>query len=383
MPVSPVCSELAEKYLQLHLCEGVGPIRAANLLSELGDIDAVLAATRGDLLRVNKIGEKVASQITRDRSADRVAEEIEIAGKHDVRILCIADPDYPVALKNIPDPPLCLYVRGSLQKEDALALGIVGSRHCSRYGAEQAERLAALATNAGLVIVSGMARGIDTCAHHGALLAGGRTLAVLGCGLCHLYPPDAIELAERIIKSGAILSELPMRIAPDPQNFPPRNRIIAGLSLGVLVVEAARRSGALITARLATEYNREVFALPGRVDGPYAEGCNDLIKSGGAKLVTNLSDILDELGDVGRSLAPLAVTSTPTEDKLSPPTQLPLDEYERSILAALGPEPLPVDAVCELSMLPPSKVAAVLTSLQLKGVVRRVGANLYELVCRA
>lgn len=376
-----VCSPIAEKYLQLHLCEGVGPIRAANLLVELGDIDAVLAAGRGDLMRVNKVGEKVAAQIVRDRSADRVAEEIEIASKHNVRILCLADPEYPVALKNITDPPLCLYVRGSLHKEDALALGIVGSRHCSRYGAEQAERLAALAANAGLVIVSGMARGIDTSAHHGALVAGGRTLAVIGCGLCHLYPPDAAELAERITKGGAILSELPMRIAPDPQNFPPRNRIIAGLSLGVLVVEAARRSGALITARLATEYNREVFALPGRVDGPYAEGCNDLIKSGGAKLVTNLSDILDELGDVGRSLASIATEAPPTPD--APKSPIPLDDAERAILSSLGPEPLPVEAVCELSMLPPSKVAAVLTTLQLKGAVRRVGANLYELVCRA
>lgn len=382
MADSRACSPIAEKYLRLHLCEDVGPIRFANLIRELGDIDAALSASLQTLMRVEKVGEKVAHQIVRDRGVDAAAREIERAGSRGVRILCPADPEYPIALKNINDPPPCLYVRGTLQKVDAVALGIVGSRHASRYGAEQAERLAALAAGAGMTIVSGMARGIDTFAHRGAMAAGGRTIAVIGCGLCHLYPEESAELAEEIARHGAILSELPMNVAPDAKNFPPRNRIIAGLSLGILVVEAARRSGALITARLASEYNREVFALPGRVDGPYAEGCHELIKSGAAKLVTCLPDILDELGDVGGALR----ESAPAEAAdlfAAPEAPAALDGTETQVLSLLGPEPLPAEAVCEMSMLPPSRVAAALTALQLKGAVRRVGHNLYERVCRA
>ena len=376
-----VCSPQAESYLRLHLCEDVGPIRFANLLRELGDIDAVLAAGVQTLVRVEKVGEKVAQQIIRDRSSDRAAREMELAGKRGVRIICLADPEYPPALKNINDPPACLYLRGSLQAADAVALAIVGSRHCSRYGAEQAERLAALAAHAGLTIVSGMARGIDTYAHRGALAAGGRTIAVIGCGLCHLYPEESVELAESIVQHGAILSELPMDTSPEPRNFPPRNRIIAGLSLGVVVVEAARRSGALITARLATEYNREVFAVPGRADGPYAEGCHELIKTGSAKLVTGLPDILDELGEVGAVLGKPDADSAGPQETSTPPTGL--DDAEMQVLSILGPEPLPAEAVCQMSTLPPARVASILTGLQLMGAVRRVGADLYERVCRA
>lgn len=376
-----VASPLAEKYLRLHLCEEVGPIRFATLLQELGGIDAVLGASVPQLIAVDKIGRKVADNIARGRDAARVAEEIELAGRYGVRILCLADDDYPPALKKIEDPPACLYVKGTLAREDALALGVVGSRHCSRYGAEQAERFAALAAHAGMTIVSGMARGIDSSAHRGALAARGRTLAVLGCGLCHLYPPESGELAEKIRGAGALLSELPMGVGPDSKNFPPRNRIIAGLSMGVLVVEAARRSGALITARLASEYNREVFAVPGRVDTASAEGCNDLIKKGAAKLVAGLPDILEELGDAGAALLG-GVASYESEGEVVQKRSLPLDEAEQSVLAAIVGEPLPIEGLCEGSGLPPARVAAVLTSLQLKGIVRRLPGDLYERAVR-
>jgi DNA processing protein len=375
--MSRPCSPIAEKYLRLHLCEDVGSIRFANLLSELGGIDAVLSAPLAQLTRVDKVGEKTARNIVRDRDSSLAQEEVQIAGDEGVRILCIEDDEYPVALKNISDPPACLYVRGTLQREDALALGIVGSRTCSRYGAEQSERLAGLAAGAGLTIVSGMARGIDTYAHRGALAARGRTIAVLGCGLCHIYPEESADLAARIAANGAIVSALPMRISPDAKNFPPRNRIIAGLSLGVLVVEAAKRSGALITARLASEYNREVFALPGRVDGPLAEGCHQLIKTGGAKLVTCLPDILDELGAVGQTL------SVRDESAIGPVLQqASLDATELRILSAMGTEAVGAEALIELSDLPAAKVASLLTGLQLKGAVRRVGSDLYERVSR-
>lgn len=370
-------SSIGEKYLRLHLCNEVGPIRFANLLSELGGIDAVLQAGMARLKSVAKVGETVAGNIVRGREEIDVGAEIELARRHGVRILCLADSDYPPALRAINDPPPCLYVRGQIKPEDALALAIVGTRRCSHYGREQAERLAALSANAGLTIVSGMARGIDTFAHQGALAVGGRTIAVLGCGLCHLYPPESSELAERIVEHGALVSELPMQIVPDTKNFPPRNRIIAGLSLGVLVVEAPRRSGALISARLATEYNREVFAVPGRVDTPHAEGCHDLIKTGGAKLISGLPDILEELGEAGSTLLAELRTEAPQGDAETRPL-VALNETEQRVAAALGPEPLAIEDICDRCDLPPQRVAATLTSLQLKGAVRRVQGDLYK-----
>ncbi|HKQ47465.1 MAG TPA: DNA-processing protein DprA [Phycisphaerae bacterium] len=377
MSSQPVASPLAEKYLRLHLCPEVGPIRFANLLRELGDIDTVLGAGVSRLMAVEKIGQKVAGNIARERDSARVTEEIELAGRYGVRILCLADEEYPPPLKKIEDPPACLYVKGTLTRNDLLALGVVGSRHCTRYGAEQAERFAALAAHAGMTIASGMARGIDSAAHRGALAASGRTIAVLGCGLCHIYPPESGELAEKISAAGALVSELPMGVAPDSKNFPPRNRIIAGLSMGVLIVEAARRSGALITARLASEYNRVVFAVPGRIDTASAEGCNDLIKTGAAKLVMGLPDILQELGDAGAAL--MSAFAPPEErGEVVAQRSLPLDEAEKTVLAAIVGEPLPIEGVCEESGLPPARVAAVLTSLQLKGVIRRLPGDLYE-----
>jgi DNA processing protein len=377
-----VASPVAEKYLRLHLCRDVGSIRFQNLVRELGGIDAVLGASVRTLIGVSQVGDKVAENVARGRDEANVARELELAARCGVRILCLADEDYPAGLRNIPDPPACLYVRGTLEREDAVALGVVGSRHCSRYGAEQAERLAALAASAGLTVVSGMARGIDTGAHRGALAGGGRTIAVIGCGLSHLYPPESTDLAAEIVARGALLSELPMDVPPDSKNFPPRNRIIAGLSLGVLVVEAGQRSGALITARLASEYNREVFALPGRIDSPYAEGCHQLIKSGAAKLVTRLEDILEELGAAGAALMSAGgdeKAEKAAADAGAPrPTLARLDEHETKVLAVVELESASVEEICDVSGLPPARVAVALTGLQLKGLLRRVGGDHYE-----
>lgn len=377
MEAAPTISPVGEKYLRLHLCEEVGPIRFSNLLRELGDIDAVLSAGAGRLKGVKQVGETVTSNILRGREESDVAGEIELARRHGVRILCLADEDYPPALRAIPDPPPCLYVQGEIKRDDALALAIVGTRRCSHYGREQAERFGALAANAGLTVVSGMARGVDTCAHNGALAAGGRTIAVLGCGLCHLYPPESVELARQIVEHGAIVSELPMRVAPDAKNFPPRNRIVAGLALGVLVVEAPLRSGALISARLATEYNREVFAVPGRVDTPHAEGCHQLIKIGGAKLVAGLPDILEELGEAGTTLMEQLRSEEPASPRPAG-VLAALNDNEKAVLATLGAEPLTIEDICERCELPPQRVAATLTGLQLKGAVRRVEGDSYR-----
>lgn len=367
-------SEIAHKYLQLHLCRGVGPIRSAQLIRELGGIDGVLGASVAQLSAVRGVGPQTAESIARGRDVAAVDAEIELAIKKGVRIYCIDDDEYPVLLRRIEDAPACLYMRGRLEPEDAVAFGIVGSRHATHYGVEQAERFGARAAAAGMTVISGLARGIDTAAHRGAVVANGRTVAVIGCGLTYLYPPDSVDLADRIAESGAILSELPMTIPPDSKNFPPRNRIIAGLSLGILVVEAAQRSGALITARLATEYNREVFVLPGRVDMPQSAGCHSLIRKGEGLLVTSFEDVLDGFGDVGESLR--GSTSTTADDATDRPL-VSLTDEEAKLFQAIDGEPSPVEAICERSGLPASRVAVGLTTLQLKGVVRRAPGEMF------
>lgn len=381
-------SDAARAYLRLHLVDGLGPILIARLVEHFGDPRAVVGQSAARLERVKGIGPKAAQRIAGNND-DAVEAEIEAACARGVRIICVSDPDYPQPLRRTPDPPPVLYVRGRLQPEDAVALGIVGSRHCSRYGAEQAERFAALAAEVGLTIVSGMALGIDTAAHRGALLAKGRTLAVLGCGMKYLYPPRSEELADRIAENGALISEFPMDVPPAEFNFPRRNRIIAGLSLGVLVVEAAKHSGALLTASAANEYNREVFAVPGRIDTSHSDGCHRLIRNGTAKLVTCLPDILDELGDVGRILLPRAgathdEAARPDADAASDQPLLPLtstlklSDAERRLLDALPAEPVSVETLTDLSGLPPAGVASALTSLQLKGLVRREPGELFS-----
>lgn len=374
-------TDIARKYLRLHLCRGVGPIRSAQLVRELGGIDAVLGASVAQLASVRGVGPQTAESIATGRDVSAVDVEIELATRKGVQILCIEDAEYPALLRRIEDPPACLYIRGTLEAEDAVSFGIVGARHATHYGVEQSERFGARAAAAGMTVISGMARGIDTAAHHGALVANGRTIAIIGCGLSYLYPPDSVDLAERIEAAGAILSELPMEVAPDPKNFPPRNRIIAGLSLGILVVEAAHRSGALITARLATEYNREVFVLPGRVDMPQSAGCHNLIRKGEGLLVTCWEDVLDGLGEVGD------VLRQPTDDDdgasddgngSGRKTQfVSLNEEESKVFDAIGDEPAPVEAICEASGLPAARVAIALTTLQLKGVVRRAPGELF------
>ena len=391
---TPIASEAALKYLRLHLCSGVGPIRFARLLTELGGIDAVLEAGEARLAGVEGVGPKTAQSIVRGRREAAVEREVELAAQHGARILCLADEEYPAILKKIDDPPACLYVRGTLEPTDGLAVAVVGSRHCTRYGTEQAERFGALLAGAGLTVVSGMARGIDAAGHRGALTAGGRTIAVMGCGLCHVYPPESVDLALRIVERGALVSELPMNTAPDASNFPARNRIIIGLSLGVLVVEAAARSGAMITARLASDYNREVFAIPGQIDRPNSEGCHELIRGGAGKLVTQLSDILDELGEAGRLLAQGAAEKSDAglfggngdgvgaEAGASASAEVAmiaaLKPDEQTLYDAFGVESHSLEGLCELAAIPPARVAAALTGLQLKGAVRRAGGDRYE-----
>jgi len=361
-------------HLRLHLAEGVGATTFRRLCEALGAPGDVVAAGPKGWRSVAGVGAKTAEAIGAIGDAD-VDEELRLAAEHHVRLLCLADAAYPAALKTIYDPPPVLYVRGELAEADAVAVGVVGSRRCTHYGLEQAQRFGQLLGRAGLTVVSGGARGIDTGAHRGALAGGGRTLAVMGCGLAQLYPPENAPLFERIVAEGrgAILSELPMRTAVLSGNFPTRNRIISGLALGVLVIEAARRSGALHTAREAAEQGREVMALPGRVDSNLSTGTHQLIRDG-ATLVQNLDDVLEALGHVGSTLAAGEAEEQAARAAAGPPG---LDEREQALYDALAAGERTLDELVRATGLDSAHAAAALTMLVIKGAVAQKPGNVF------
>lgn len=384
--MSSIISSAAIEHLRWSLVPGVGPILFGRIIERFGSAQAALGAGVTMLEQIEGIGRTTAEQIARERDRVDVAPEVELAGQHGVRIICRDDEEFPPALKHLPDPPICLYVLGRIERVDALAVAIVGSRKCTHYGHEQAHRFGYQLAQRGITIVSGLARGVDSQSHRGALTAGGRTLAVLGNGLSSIYPPEHVELSKEIARAGAVISELPMATSPDKANFLPRNRIIAGLSLGVLVIEAARRSGSLTTARLATEYNREVFALPGRVDVESSGGTNGLIRDSHAKLVTCPADVLDELGEAGEALREpeeKMLFDTPGGDTgggAGPKTAAKpasLNPDEQAIYAQLSVEERPIEQIAESTKLPAAKVASTLISLQLKGLARQLPGNLF------
>lgn len=368
MDQSDKCRRL---YLRLHLADGVGAITVRRLLDHFGDVEAIAIAQPGQLRRVEGVGEKTAAAIAAVDEAD-VDEELRLAGDNGAAVLCLEDDAYPAALKNIYDPPAVLYVRGEIAASDAVAMGVVGSRRCTHYGLEQAERFGGLMGNAGFTVISGGARGIDTAAHRGALAGGGRTVAVMGCGLCQTYPQENEKLFAQIVADGrgAVVSELPMRIGVRGDNFPRRNRIISGLSLGVLIVEAARRSGSLITARLALEQSREVFAVPGRVDSPFSAGTNGLIAAGSAALVQNIEDILDRLDRVGEVLTSQGAAE-PAARKVK------LTETESALMAHLLAEELSLDELIRRSGFPSSEATAAMTMLAIKGLIAQKPGGIF------
>ncbi len=377
--MADVLSDACRASLRWSLVDGVGPILFSRILVQFGNATTALGASATALAQIKGISRESAERIARERDAVSIEHELQAAQEHGVRILSRDDDEFPPGLRRMPDAPIVLYVRGELRPTDAVAVAIVGSRRCTIYGSEQARRFGELLAGAGFTIVSGLARGIDAFAHHGAVDAGGRSLAVLGNGLHEIYPPENLALAEKLLASGAWISELPMRTQVRRGNFDPRNRIIAALSLGTLVVEAAARSGALITARYATEYDREVFAVPGRVQDPMSQGTNGLIQKG-AKLVTCLEDILDELGDVGRIMEP-SPESDPTarprarasrRDEERPRPAATLSPAEERVLALIGGDEMIQDVILSAVELPPGEALAALTSLELKGLIRRL-----------
>ncbi|MGQ9504507.1 MAG: DNA-processing protein DprA [Thermogutta sp.] len=356
------------QHLRLTLIDGVGPRLYHLLLGRFGSPEEVFSAPENELLAVSGVGRRLAEKLRNPPPLDeakRLLEECTTAG---IDILWPEHIRYPRFLKEIPDPPLVLFTRGEIRSEDELAVAIVGTRHASTYGLKMAETLAAGLARSGVTIVSGLARGIDAAAHRGALTAGGRTIAVLGSGVQRIYPPEHKSLADEILEHGALLSEAPPHAPPHGGMFPQRNRIISGLSVGVVIVEAGETSGALITARHAVEQNREVFAVPGRADSPNARGCNRLLRDG-AKWVETPEDILEELGPLIRPVR------QPDGTTVRRPVELQLSPLEKQVLQAVRDDPTPIDEVIAVTGLTASQVLATLSVLEMRRVLRRVGGT--------
>lgn len=356
-----------EAYIVLNRIEGIGPVRVRALVEALGSPEAVLSAPETALAAVRGVGPKVAANIASQRNEMDAGREEAAAAKVGARLVTPVDAEYPAPLKTIYDPPLCLYVRGTLEKKDEQALAVVGTRRASHYGAAQADRLAYLAAKAGFSIVSGLARGIDTVAHKAALKAGGRTLAVLGGAMDKLYPPENRELAEEIARNGALISEFPMGREPDRTTFPYRNRIVSGLSKGVLVVEAGLDSGAMNTAEQALEQGRSVLAVPGRVDLEGARGPHRLIQNG-ARLVEDLPDILKEFEFLfpPDEQARLARRQDARQ-------RLTLGPTEEAVVRALWAEPeMDFDVLIRKTGLSSAQLMTLSMQLEMKRVVRRL-----------
>ena len=352
--------------LRLTMVAGVGPLTCRSLLERFGTPSQVLDASISTLRDVPGVGPKLAEKIARARVEMDAAGELQLARESGVQVVGRDDPDYPPPLGDIPDPPRILYIRGNYLPADQIAIALVGSRKCTSYGMRIAERLGASLARVGLTVVSGLARGIDAAAHRGAMRAGGRTLAVLANGLSEVYPPEHADLAREISEVGAVISEMPMRQGPLAGLFPQRNRIISGLCLGVVVIEATPRSGSLSTANHAMEQNREVFAVPGPVDSLASQGCHRLIRDG-ARLVESVDDILEELGPLVRE-----VRSAPEVPGVRHPVELTLSDLERSILGRLDDRPKGVDELIAVTSMTPSQVLATLSVLEMRRLVKRL-----------
>jgi DNA processing protein len=346
---------------------GIGPMRFGKLLSFFGDAAAAWRASRADLLAAGLDARTTEALLEQRAKGPAPEAELETLARHGVRAIAQTNVDYPELLREIYLPPIVLYVRGTLVPEDAWAVAIVGTRKATSYGFQVTEQLArGLASNK-VTVISGLARGIDTAAHKTALaVSGGRTIAVLGCGLDISYPPENAKLAARVCEQGALLSEFPLGTQPEPTNFPIRNRVISGLSLGVVVVEAPKQSGALITTRFALEQNRQVFAVPGHIYSKASAGTNALIQAG-AKLVMSVEDILEELN----------LQQAPQQQEMR--ALLPATGMEAALLALLAaaPEPQHIDALCRASALPVAEVSSALVMMELKGMVQQVAPMTY------
>ena len=360
-----------EALVALNMVEHVGPIRVRQLLAHFGEAAAILRASKQHLLQVRGIGEDTAEAIAGWEKSIDLSAELQRVRDFGCHVVTQTDEEYPEVLKQIYDPPIVLYVKGQLTSKDKNAVAIVGSRQTTHYGIEVARKLGYQLAYVGVTVVSGGARGIDTAAHQGALNAKGRTVTVLGTGINLVFPPENAELFERIAANGAVLTQFPFNRPADKQSFPIRNRIVAGMTLGAVVVEASLTSGALITANFATEYGRQVFAVPGRIDSPRSKGCHELIKKG-AKLCEGAEDILSEF----EYLFP-ASNRPPAPNETGVLPALALSENEQKVYDALGQEETTIDDVIRRSGLPTSAVSVALLGLEMKRVIRQLPGKLF------
>jgi DNA processing protein len=352
--------------LTLNLVPGLGPRLTAALLQRFGSAGAVLQATAGQLMEVPHIGFTLSQNLCQAMSRLDVDGEVALLEQHGTRLLVLGTPEYPAPLATIPDAPQLIYLRGSWEARDTNSVAIVGSRHGTAYGRRIAERLGVELARAGFTVISGLARGVDGAAHRGALKAGGRTVAVLAGGLSRIYPPEHADLAREVEVGGGLFSEAPMAREPMAGMFPARNRLISGLSRGVVVVEAAERSGALISARHAAEQGRSVFAVPGPVDSSASAGTLKLLRDG-ATLVRHAQDIIEELDGI----APIV----PASPAAPPPA---LDDRQRQIWERLAEQPLHIDDIARQLGLSAPQAAAALMAMEMKKGVRRLPGNRYE-----
>ncbi len=343
---------------------GIGPAKVRALIDHFGDLGGAWRADAADL-RDAGLDRKSIENLINARRAINLDQEFERVSKAGARVLTWDDAEYPPLLRALPEAPFVLYVKGQLTESDRTwTVAIVGTRKASAYGRQAAETLAADLARSGVTVVSGLALGIDAAAHEAALKAGGRTIGVLACGIDQVYPPSHVKLAARIVEQGALLTETPVGSPPEAGNFPARNRIISGLSLGTIVVEAGETSGALITADRALEQGREVFAVPGNIFARSSLGTNKLLKEG-ATLITGAQDVLEALN--------LQLVAQHTEVR----AQVPEDATEAQLFALLSAEPTHIDAIVRESGLPVAQVSSTLALMELKGSVRQVAGMQY------
>jgi DNA processing protein len=356
-------------WVGFNIVHGIGPARVQALIDHFGTVERAWNAPAKEL-RSAGLDRRSLANLESARASLDLESEVERVEQAGATVLTWESPGYPALLRQIPSSPPVLYVKGELTGNDAWAVGVVGTRRVSAYGREVTRELAGALARSGITVVSGLARGVDGQAHRAALDAGGRTIAVLGCGVDRVYPPEHVHLAAEIEASGAIVSDYPMGTAPEAGNFPPRNRIISGLSLGVLVTEAGRSSGALITADFAGEQGRDVFAVPGSILARGSVGTNRLIQDG-AKAVLAAEDVLEELN--------LSMVAEQAEAR----EVLPADETEAALIAHLSAEPTHVDELQRLASLPIAQVTSTLALMELKGMVRQVGGMKYVIAREA
>jgi DNA processing protein len=364
-----VDAEEQRALIALSLVSGVGPGRIRSLLARFGSAEEALAASDSALDEVPGIGPQTAQAIRAFDQFDLVDDQLRRAESCLARLVTSWDSAYPRLLRHIYDPPAFLWIRGEMLPSDDRAVAVVGTRRATEYGRSVAHELSAGLASAGYTVVSGLAYGVDAAAHRGALQAGGRSFGVLGSGVDRIYPSNHSRLAKELTEHGALISEFPMGAEPDAPNFPRRNRLIAGLTLGTVVVEAFETGGALITAHLATEQNREVFAVPSPIQSKAGAGCNLLIQRGHAKLVTCVDDIIAEFG----------AGSPPESTPSAGPPPDDLSEIETLLLTHLGSAPVQIDSLCAAAGLDSSTALVYLLSLEFKGLVRQMAGKQFLL----